>query len=566
MANIKCYTSESHQIGVFVPKPTGKLSRRKGTRIYRHNENEGKNLQQYLASALFVALSVTAILGVNNFLSSQMGKYTLQNFNEYPQVDDHELAYSTWYLPYIHVVNTRFMQNEARLQNLAQARLNLFETFCLPSMIGQQRIHDFSSDYDDAIDAFILEEYSNINRSTLKDGYKKMDNKEEIQLKEILKMQNFLWIIKIDPLLPYELIRRLQIILKPYPNFFLVGSNTNFGVGSKHGSWRDGEAGNDLLLAANYSHRKLSDNKFSSRVYNGDMRLLKLAHQYREDRIIIETRLDADDGLHQNYLSTIQHNAMNIFGSDVAQKEERKSYNNYKPRSESIKWMYWCATNHIEWFSESSRSSDVAITKKNSLNLKRVGNMHLDPNEKEKFIVEREIMNELNFGTLFVPTNEGGCITPGISLAITIGIEEEEIQRYPHNKLVQMIWKEGRCGTKNPKQCLQFLQKLKDETNSPGLSEHHQHEGSNKNSTSFMAIRARTPTSAGMKDVQIRTSHESLKDMHVRNKIQKKRWERLQLDFGISAEMAKSSNEYIKEHMREIAIDNIKGQGTKGHR
>mmetsp|Transcript_35622 Transcript_35622/g.82785 ORF Transcript_35622/g.82785 Transcript_35622/m.82785 type:complete len:139 (-) Transcript_35622:1051-1467(-) len=40
--------------------------------------------------------------------------------------------------PFVHVVSTRFMQYQASLTHLAAARLALFRTICLPSMVQQK--------------------------------------------------------------------------------------------------------------------------------------------------------------------------------------------------------------------------------------------------------------------------------------------------------------------------------------------------------------------------------------------------------------------------------------------
>lgn len=39
--------------------------------------------------------------------------------------------------PLIHIVNTRFMQEQGALETLGMARLHLFFTFCFPTMINQ---------------------------------------------------------------------------------------------------------------------------------------------------------------------------------------------------------------------------------------------------------------------------------------------------------------------------------------------------------------------------------------------------------------------------------------------
>lgn len=77
----------------------------------------------------------------------------------------------------LHVVTTRFMQLQPDLVALGEARLRLFETFCLPSMINQH-------------------------------------------------VDNFVWFIMTDPQLAPSLLARLQELLSPNPHFFLVMMNS----------------------------------------------------------------------------------------------------------------------------------------------------------------------------------------------------------------------------------------------------------------------------------------------------------------------------------------------------
>jgi hypothetical protein len=86
------------------------------------------------------------------------------------------------------LVNSRFQQHDKNLTALGEARLELFETFCLPSMVHQT-----------------------------------------IQPKNNSNLYQFIWIIKIDPKLDLRLKKKMVQLLKPYPNFFLVGSNNNYG-------------------------------------------------------------------------------------------------------------------------------------------------------------------------------------------------------------------------------------------------------------------------------------------------------------------------------------------------
>jgi hypothetical protein len=76
----------------------------------------------------------------------------------------------------LHVVTSRFMQLQPDLVSLGEARLQLFETFCLPSMLLQQA-------------------------------------------------DNFVWFVMTDPKLEPMLLRRMKELLLPHPNFYLVLMN-----------------------------------------------------------------------------------------------------------------------------------------------------------------------------------------------------------------------------------------------------------------------------------------------------------------------------------------------------
>jgi hypothetical protein len=77
----------------------------------------------------------------------------------------------------LHVVTSRFMQLQPNLTALGEARLRLFETFCLPSMSMQQ-------------------------------------------------VTNFVWFVMTDPDLEPKLLQQMNDLLEPYPHFYLVLMNS----------------------------------------------------------------------------------------------------------------------------------------------------------------------------------------------------------------------------------------------------------------------------------------------------------------------------------------------------
>jgi hypothetical protein len=100
-------------------------------------------------------------------------------------------------LPLIHVVTSRFMQSQGKevLETLGMARLKLFLSFCLPSMLQQS-------------------------------------------------CQDFFWIIKTDPKFTKTAVFDMLVeSVRSYDHIYVVASNANFLFGSagREGSWRDGK-------------------------------------------------------------------------------------------------------------------------------------------------------------------------------------------------------------------------------------------------------------------------------------------------------------------------------------
>ena len=242
---------------------------------------------------------------------------------------------AAWPFQFLHIVNTRFMQHQGNLTKLAQARLVLFENFCLPSMTQQ---------------------------SLLRSGQSPAP---------------YLWIIKVDPELEDGILQNLILLVKAYPFVYVVASNVNFGIGVHEGGWRGGEAGNDIL---------------GSKIYTGDLNWLKIAHISRNDKVVLETRLDADDGLHVTYLEVIQTEAT-----------KRLMPTHFDTNISQQAWMYWCPLNRLEW----KPSPPHSVSKENGI---------------------------------FLPIQAPHvCITAGITLGISVGTKEISVPRFPHQSLYKEL-------------------------------------------------------------------------------------------------------------------------------
>ena len=247
--------------------------------------------------------------------------------------------------PILHFVHSRFMQEQGNLTHLGAARLHLFETFCLPTMVAQTT-------------------------------------------------SNFLWLIRMDPDLDAAISARLRQLTAPYPHVYLIASNRNFRINEDFpGAWRDGAQAADLR---------------ASRIYTGNPTRLATALALTQDVLILDTRLDADDGLHVDYLRSLQRAARHEFA--------------VRP---TLQWKYWCARRHLAWhWAVPAAAHDTA-------------------------------------GYVTGTQTSHMCITPGITVAFPVGVAEANVPVYAHHELIpklQQLPPERRCIENAPDvDCLAFV-------------------------------------------------------------------------------------------------------------
>jgi hypothetical protein len=278
--------------------------------------------RQYMNSTSSTSIDTTVSKDMKNDHQMHEGNESLDkmNINSNDNNDDS--------INIIHIVNTRFMQHQPKLKILAKARLHLFKTFCLPSMRNQS-------------------------------------------------IKNFIWIIKIDPELDESIKNELIGLInnvnddvnenETNQKIYIIGTNINYIPGA----WR-GDESKDIM-----------QNLDNGNVYTGDLHLLRnLALQSNnENSIILETRLDADDGLNKRYLELIQRDAKQIFYKDNI--------------VQSTRWYFWCVEKHAKWYPDKN-------------------------NEVGRMAGERRL---------------DYCITPGLTVGFNVGTLSEEIPIYGHHKL-----------------------------------------------------------------------------------------------------------------------------------
>mmetsp|Transcript_296 Transcript_296/g.724 ORF Transcript_296/g.724 Transcript_296/m.724 type:complete len:492 (+) Transcript_296:26-1501(+) len=363
--------------------------------------------------------------------------------------------------PLIHIVQSRFMQEQNPLETLGIARLKLFFTFCLPSMIQQSS-------------------------------------------------QDFFWIIKTDPgFTKTAAFDTLVQLVRSHDNFYVVASNLNFIFGSagREGSWRDGKEGMDLL---------------HSKIYTGNIDRLKAAIALRNEKVVLETRLDADDGLHENFIEYIQDVALKRF-----QPFERDLVDDQKLIPD---WLYWCSRRHIEWHSD----TDGSLPEKQDSNLGSVEVGYINVIEHEKL-----------------------CVTPGITVGYNVNSKKSNqtihVPVYDHDKLYKNVRNSMSCyGKQNTKYegegdinrlttrdpCLELVEDF-----------------------IFCAIRSRTWTSAGMSDIDLAGKDGAYQSEELTEKL----WAFSERSFGINKTDVEQTQTFLIRKKKTIAKENLLGQCSSGH-
>jgi hypothetical protein len=313
----------------------------------------------------------------------------------------------------LHIVTTRFMQDQPNLLALGKARLRLFETFCLPTMIHQE-------------------------------------------------VDNFLWFVMTDPALDSSLLERLKKLLYPYPNFYLVASNDK------------------LLTPGNLTQGVETATSF---IRSGNMELLYSRMFDLHRPLLIETRLDADDGLEKTTLSEIQRLANKL-------------------PNDTRGWQIICNRLHFEW-----RNNDILT----------------EPSE------------EIQSSGKIRLVREQICTTPGYTLVKHRNFRSIDFPVWPRlsHHLVTREWPKCRW-----------------EENKKNVT----HDCWIKLDPYPAALRSRTITSAGMSRIESTpdgSKYEIPNEMF---------WDMLDADFGVSRSVAVDTSRYLRDNLRDIILDNLRGQ------
>lgn len=193
--------------------------------------------------------------------------------------------------------------------------------------------------------------------------------------------KQFLWIIRADPDLHPTLREGLLQAIGDIPNIVVVGSN-EIRKGSLNGGFRSPDAISDITEES---------------LFYGNLRLIQSFHAATKGRTLLETNLDADDGLGLTFVET-------------AQRETKSKFDKIP---EQNGWMNLCVGRHLEWqyYAPWDKQTD-----KGSLHL---GSTHIcvtpglswatQPNATPNFTVQHHLIKKKTKGCHEVNNPYLGC-------------------------------------------------------------------------------------------------------------------------------------------------------------
>lgn len=468
-------------------------------------------------------------------------------------------------VPIIHIVYTRFMQHQPDLISLGLARMELLNEFFVQSLLGQST-------------------------------------------------HNFLVVIRTDPHLNPVIKQPLLTLFpnvtqqpqqpsNPYPfRYLVIGSNNNpkshqyAHLVQQLEQRNDGDGDGDTIWSGTLQNAK---------------DYLRMAST--GPKIIMETRLDSDDGLHTEYLEQLQDQARETFQTALTTSTATTTTTS---TSDAGVWRMWCANKYLEW--QYMAPWDLKHKNKSKGDGNNTIPHHHHDKEKDKTLSEGQnsMDQETNsdssggLGALIV-SRYGGCLSAGITLAYLVEGPQpwQESITNPNNRELPSLQRHETLATTIPH--------CEDDSNDEQQQRQQQHHDSPATNCLTMiklhpsVVRARTPTSAGMLNIfwDWKTSRGSPIDQHVQEKnhqpqehskkeissssvvsqsskspvevtsayrmyqklaleqqpYQEKLWSLVPRVFGMTPTRIRHLRDYMTRNMAAIAKDNLMGQCSAGH-
>jgi hypothetical protein len=410
----------------------------------------------------------------------------------------------------IHVIQTRFMQNQPHLYHLGKARLELLKSITIPSM-QHQTVPSF---------VWIIRTDPNL------------DMRLKTQLLQALQpLELHLPTTSNDDKHNPTTMTQHELFLQPpqFPVVVLIASNENPEGFRGNGAIADITQQSILLIEGD------GDDETTRKKASLILQYMRHVHQLAQTHILLESRLDADDALAVDFVETVQNDALRYNWNATT---TTASSSMVAPLS---LWRVWCAHHHFEWQYDSPWT-ELADEQSHNPTTVANNNNHLHNNETGAI---------LGIAT-------GHCITPGLTWGYAPGVHRADIPiPSKHYRISQLL---PPCQNNDDNEHDQ-QQHLFDQTQC-----YVQLGGQIP-----LAFRARTPTSAGMEAVYLRgyTTEKQFSTKAVRHSKfasqQNILFQSLPTLFGISPQELWSVRKHIANHLPLIALDALHGQCTKGH-
>jgi len=210
--------------------------------------------------------------------------------------------------------------------------------------------------------------------------------------------------------------------------------------------------------------------------------------------------------MHKQFLQFVQRDALQQFAVGTLQQQQPPP-----------KWMYWCSKRIIEWH-------------------------WMDPLQQD-LPFEKDLASMMHqYGAVQGVQHSHLCITPGITTGFAVQTREADVPIFAHDELAKKLYEDSDedtpgCGKAKKSDCLKFVEGFV-----------------------FEAVRSRAPTSAGMLRMLAVP-----KELHPEWWVNYAFWNMLHDAFGLQRPQLQWMQQYLSEHMIEIARENLMGQCTTGH-
>mmetsp|Transcript_27363 Transcript_27363/g.75440 ORF Transcript_27363/g.75440 Transcript_27363/m.75440 type:complete len:1063 (+) Transcript_27363:49-3237(+) len=450
----------------------------------------------------------------------------------------------------VHVVQTRFMERQAHLHDLAQARLKLFETFTLPSMMQQTT-------------------------------------------------KQFLWIIWTDTSLNgAELERMIQLVAR-VPNAVLMTRDSTAATAA-------GPSSDFRSLVG------IPESDVKRHLLEGNAKLLMDYYRASQSRLLVETRLDADDAVTRTFVESIQSHAARTIGQQVDNEkriqvfcpEHHVEWRYYKPNDEenedgwlihfenkqicinsglSIAYHLSASQQQLQFFDTASQSYNnvqqkIPMCDGGGLAHLR-GGLRASDEEAQLVVRHKKLVQQM----MERQQQEAAQLQTAAEAVVKIPGEEAEQASADFGM--------NHLSLRHRQEAQELSAKMEDEieTLQARVRKRHPHYANARNSNEcwralelvgqdkqsvntfqVAIVLARTPTAAGMNNVLPRRQFTSRYSMELPTyespEDQKLAWDTIMaVEFHLHANAVRQMRVELEQHMKNIIVDALSGQCTKGH-